>query len=559
MSHDTVGDREPAPSRWTIAAAVVLFFGISIRLLYLFHAVGLEGYVWDDPDDYASKAIELASGATGWRWSFDAVSHWVGGTQYVLPPLYPLFLSAFAAFPGFPLSAQVAQIVLSTTAMACLYLLGRRVHSEKAGLLAALAYSLWLPDVIAVWSTMQEALYVPLILISFVLLFRGLARDDGGAIPLLPAGIGFGVAALTRSMPLYFLPVLALLTWDRRRAAGLVGGFLVVTLPYSAALSLHLGQLTFIENHGGIRIVERYGGVAVAPAPAPAPAPGRGAGEEKWDAPSAIESAATIARAFVTSPGAVLTDWRRAIRSLFHVNGGRLLQIYLGAETKLAATLRKIAVHAFADGLFVIVTLLAPFGIVLCRVSRFAAIVAAWILINVGLTMLSGFGGARLRAPFAPHLVLLAAVVVSGGWRTWARTRTRLAGCGAAGALSLVLASILLPQLPASWSAKADYGVHWPMNPVPKRAAMYGEAGFNVLAVDGAVEFALRPRNDGRVTRVEVYAEGAPTEVAFVGSHEREHRFRFEWPRLELVHVELTASDHASGEPVRALVIVPRR
>ena len=34
-----------------------------------------------------------------------------------------------------------------------------------------------------------------------------------------------------------------------------------MTIPYSVALSQHLGHATFVENHGSIFIVERYGGV----------------------------------------------------------------------------------------------------------------------------------------------------------------------------------------------------------------------------------------------------------------------------------------------------------
>lgn len=527
------GRRRSGTGTWLGA---ILLLGLSLRLGYLLHAVSLPGYAWHDPDSYASKAVELANGSSGsgWEWSFDAVRHSVSGRDYLLPPLYPAFLSLFARFPGYPLSAQVGQIVLGTLAIGLVFLLGRQVHSERAGLIAALAYALWLPNVIAVWSTMQEALYVPLVLLAFVLLLRGLSGDEG-LRALLPAGLVFGLAALTRSMPVYFLPVAAVLVWNRRRVAGLLLGFVAVTVPYSLALSLHVGRATFIENHGGIRIVERYGGAE---------------GEEP---PGTLTAGTTLLRALARDPSGVSADWSRTARSLFHVNGGRLLQIYLGAATKAEAAARKLAVHVFGDGLLIAVMLLAPFGLALCRERRFGALLAAWIVLNVGLTVVSGFGGPRLRAPFEPHGIVLAAVPVAGGYRRASRF-----GVGAAASGTLVLGTVLLPQLPESLKARADYGVHWPLRAVPKRSVMHGEAGLNVLAVDGAVELALRPRNPAGRTLVEVSAGGIPAEVAVVDEGEQEHRFRIEWPRLELVHVELAVTDLETGEPVRALVVVPQ-
>ena len=53
----------------------------------------------------------------------------------------------------------------------------------------------------------------------------------------------------------------------RREALALAGGFAALTLPYSLALSIHLGEPTLIENHGGILVASRYlhGGNRLAP------------------------------------------------------------------------------------------------------------------------------------------------------------------------------------------------------------------------------------------------------------------------------------------------------
>ena len=89
-----------------------------------------------------------------------------------------------------------------------------------------------------------------------------------GAGPFALAGALFGLAALCRSMPIYFVAAVAVAAVLRdwrgagpREALALVGGFAALTLPYSVALSIHLGEPTLIENHGGawVRLyIERW-------------------------------------------------------------------------------------------------------------------------------------------------------------------------------------------------------------------------------------------------------------------------------------------------------------
>ena len=58
----------------------------------------------------------------------------------------------FALFPGFPLSAQIAQLALSVASIGLMYPIGHRLHSRLTGLLAAAAYALWVPNIFNVWS-----------------------------------------------------------------------------------------------------------------------------------------------------------------------------------------------------------------------------------------------------------------------------------------------------------------------------------------------------------------------------------------------------------------------
>ena len=99
--------------------------------------------------------------------------------------MYSVFLSIFALFPGFPLTAQIAQVALSIASIVLVFALGRRLHSPASGLIAAAAYAVWVPNIFNVWSTSQETLYVPLILGAFLLLARAL--DDPGTLAGLSA------------------------------------------------------------------------------------------------------------------------------------------------------------------------------------------------------------------------------------------------------------------------------------------------------------------------------------------------------------------------------------
>ncbi len=513
---------------------MVLLMSLVLRLLYLAHAMNRPGYRIDDPDSYLRQAERIARGPSGWSFDFEVVEHAVEGRRYALPPLYPVFLSLFAALPGFPESALFGQALLALIGCLSVFFMGRDIHSDRAGLAAAALYALWFPNVIAVWSTMQETVFVPLLLFGFAVLLR--ARTfTGFAI----AGLFLGLAALTRSMPVYYVPVAAaLLIWRcgiRRGAilsAGLALGFAALTLPYSVALSRHLGSPTFIENHGGLRIASEHGAESERP-------------------PGPIATAATLLRGLAAAPRKTLDDWATTALSILHLNGGRLLQIYLGADTRLGAALWKAAVHVFSDFSLVLVLALAPFGLVLCREPERAAFLAAWVVTCFGLTVLSGFGGPRLRAPFEPHLMVGAAVVLAGGWAR--RPGYSLWG---AGIVSLALLGAVVPQLGRSLAAQGEYGVHWPLNAPPKRSAMEGRAGFNLLPSEGFVEFAVRPRNDAKPTRVSVFVDGilAGSEVVV----DVEHRFRYPAAKSGLVHVELDSEDAESGSSVRMLLIVPK-
>jgi 4-amino-4-deoxy-L-arabinose transferase-like glycosyltransferase len=513
--------------RQIITLLAILTCGLGVRLTALINALHSPGYNWQDPDGYMTHAIRLG-GRDGWAWTFDAVTYPINGQLHALPPMYSVFLSMFALWPGFPLSAQVAQVGLSVVSIALVFALGRRVHSTRAGLVAASLYALWVPNIVNVWSTSQEALYVPVILTAFLLLARAVDRDDlwpGFAL----AGVVFGAAALTRSMPMFFAIPAAithvLLARNRRRASvqglAFLLGFLLLTAPYSAALSRHFGQLTIIDTHGSIHLESASGARA----------------------PSLLETGLGLWRAIRARPREYFTECLTRARSLLHVNGGRILQIYVIADSKVGAVAWKTLVHLGSDAFLVIGAVLAAPGASLCQRPRIAIFLLLWTVLNIGIASVGGFGGARLRAPFEPFLVVLAAVVISGAWR-----RAHPAALAAAGAAAILAAAVVLPQFPQSLRSWPDYGIVWPSLFDRSVGRFVGAAGLNVPAFDGVATLTATQFGAAAI-RLRVRVDGVHVRTLDLAAGET-GTIRTLWPRRGLAFIELDHFGSSAERPV---------
>jgi 4-amino-4-deoxy-L-arabinose transferase-like glycosyltransferase len=502
----------------------ILAIGLVLRVAYLVHALHTPGYVWEDPDGYAQQAHRLAH-PDGWSWTFQAVTFVINGQRHALPPLYFVFLSLFAVFPGFPVTALAAQAVLAVGANWVVFALGRHTHSTRAGLLAASAYALWVPNIFNVWSTSQETLYIPLVLTAFLLFARAL-DSESGTLGFGASGAVFGAAALTRSMPLFFvLPAACAhvaLAKDRRRAtaqgAAFLAGFLLLTVPYSAALSHYRGQLTVIDTHGSIHV----------------------SGAAGSSTPGLVDTARGLVREIARAPSDFFGACVTRARSLLHVNGGRILQIYVVARGKASAIAWKIFVHLGADALLIFSAALSALGAAVCRERRLAVMFLLWAAINIGIASVGGFGGARLRTPFEPLLLVLAAVVCSGGWR-----RPRPLPLVLAGGAGLIVAAGVLPQVPRSLGSWPDYGVRWPSIFSRQSGQFTGAAGLNVPAPDRVAVLAATP-SDGSSPRLDVRVGGVHVRSVQLTAGEP-GAIRAYWPAGGLAFVELTVVPPPGG------------
>jgi 4-amino-4-deoxy-L-arabinose transferase-like glycosyltransferase len=507
-------------------------------------AVVRDGFTWTDADHYMQQAQALAAGQGGLATrAVAAVRYFYLGFPFYLPPLYPFFLALFALVPAwYPASAAVAQAFLGALSVPLAWWTGRLVHSERAGLVAGVLVAAWVPSITSGGVFIQEHLYIPLLLASFALLVRATARSAGLAA-FAVAGAAFGLAALTRSMPAYFVPVAAGIVWAGRehglaRAAAFVAGFAAVTLPYSLFLSIQTGSLIFIENHAGLSLWG-YGG-------------------DLKRVPTVANAGLTALGQLVSAPLDFVRTWSDYVRLLLKPQGGRWLETTVIAGSASEAVLLKWVARLGVDVPFVLVAVLWPLGAALARRRREAMLIACWILCGLALTALAGTAGPRYRSPFEPHMMVLAAVVPGGTWRRPSRPWLWLAA-----AASALVSLAVVTQLSASARGRAEYGIRgWVQAVGEKNARSAGSAGFNVMPLDGTLQFTVRPTGPAQAVTLEVRVEGhliarsAPAPGA-------ERAFRVAWPRLSPGFVAVENRDATTGSPaacaIRVVTAIPRR
>lgn len=209
--------RPPRPTtrrgRWTLASILVLALGVRLLLWRL--PTHLPG---NDENEYLAVAQDLLAGR-GWRF-YDSY-------PWLRAPLYPLYLAGCLWLAGGDVQwALLPNILLSTLHIYLLWLLGRALaartdRAEQVGLCTAAcgAALLTLATFANLW--MSETLWNTLWTLALLLVLRWWRSPDWRGAAL--AGIVIGLATLTRSLPLLFLPILAAwMLWRVRERRGLL-------------------------------------------------------------------------------------------------------------------------------------------------------------------------------------------------------------------------------------------------------------------------------------------------------------------------------------------------
>jgi 4-amino-4-deoxy-L-arabinose transferase-like glycosyltransferase len=415
-----------ARNRVWAGVALLAALGVCSRLAYLAWAVGQPGFEWTDPDLYLAKVVALDDGP-GWNWSVKATEYRHLGRLFHLPPLYSMYLSAAALLPGsIAGAAAIGHAVLFGARVVAAYALGANLHSRRAGVVAAVMMVLAPHSLHITPIFLQEQLYIPLLLTAFAV-FTWLLAGGRGAGWWAIGGAVFGLAILTRSMLVYYLPLaIAGVIWSAghrptamRQAGWLALGVAVVTLTYSLWLSADVGRWIFVENHGSISMTAYTGVIRTAP-------------------PSPLQEGAALVSAFVERPVGFLRRFVEFLRSNFRPSAHRWLELHLPPLTGTPRAVAEAYAHVMTNAGFALAVLLAPFGVVLARRRLPSFVLALWPPVVMVLTALSAYGGPRYRMPFEVVLNVYLAIVLARQWRRPSRREIGLASLVSAAALPLV-------------------------------------------------------------------------------------------------------------------------
>jgi 4-amino-4-deoxy-L-arabinose transferase-like glycosyltransferase len=429
------------------AVLVVVATALLLRLLAL-GAASDAGLVLDE-QLYVARAEALLDGdgfvGSYQSWvrhprarSMAALPQYPGAYQ---PPGYTVFLAGILGVTGRSvLAVKLAQAVLGALTIWLVYAIGRRWMDPSHGLLAAWICALY-PTLIAfthyIWT---ETLFIFLLLTGVWLLTRGAGLPDARAAAF--AGAVFGLAALTRGVMLYYLPVVCLwLVWAYRRrwrsalssSAWMLAAALLVILPWSLRNTLTHGGIVLIDTNGPFNVWRGNAPDSFGQRPAPprfsyaapfeslplmpvGPQDQRAFVEtvkRELDSVSPTDlqitrSGRALARRHILSdPGLfVRRAWTKTV-DLWNPTSFLMRQFRLGAYGTVhpitETTLSWMAVVSY-----VLVMVFAVEGAVTTRRDRHTQLVMLLVVMTTAASILT-FGLTRFRLPVVPFLALLAA------------------------------------------------------------------------------------------------------------------------------------------------------
>jgi hypothetical protein len=257
----------PPTTRTRRLLAGALLVGLAARLAFAL------GYWQDKPlthdeQEYLALGLNLAAGR-GFVRDLPGVPTTTSAESFSRAPLYPMWLAALFRVTHFPTDhvppavPRVVQVAQAFLGVVVIWLVSRftaRAAGPGAGAVAAWLAALYPPLVWCGAYALSEAVYAPLVLSSaavagLVTDRRNPAREPHEGRHLLVAGMLAGLAALTRSAALAFLPLLAGLLCVQRRwrlAVVLALGAGTIVLPWTLRnLAIH-DRLVLVAADGGV-------------------------------------------------------------------------------------------------------------------------------------------------------------------------------------------------------------------------------------------------------------------------------------------------------------------
>jgi 4-amino-4-deoxy-L-arabinose transferase-like glycosyltransferase len=207
-----------------VILALVIRFGASFLL------TDLDAEPWHDPRLYVEIGWNLVSGN-----GFSVNGEMPAARR---PPGYPLLLmGVFSIFGKSLVAARVINILMSSLTAGLVYLLGYRLFNRSVGIISALI-SAFHPVFIRYSLRLYPGTFYTL-LVSTILLVLITMREHPDSLKFkLTCGVLLGVAVLTRSELLFFVPLLlvwALLTYRRIYTA--LRAFVIIVVPVTVIVT----------------------------------------------------------------------------------------------------------------------------------------------------------------------------------------------------------------------------------------------------------------------------------------------------------------------------------
>jgi 4-amino-4-deoxy-L-arabinose transferase-like glycosyltransferase len=247
----TTGASEAGPRRLAWAAALFLL-ALTIRVAHLreIRSSPLFLYPVVDALGFDKQAQAVARGEI------------LGAGPFFQAPLYPYLLGGiYALFGRNLLVARLLQMAAGSLSVVLLFLIGRRIFGERAGVAAGIMGALYGTFIVYEGDLLREFLTLFLNLLFLLLLLRAEERRTGPAWYL--AGLALGLSAICRETVLLFAPLAAAWIAFRLRpreswrrvllAVALVAaGSLCAILPVTLRNRLVTGVWTLVSYQGGI-------------------------------------------------------------------------------------------------------------------------------------------------------------------------------------------------------------------------------------------------------------------------------------------------------------------
>ena len=179
--------------------ALIFAVALAMRVVYLFQieTIPLFYNLAGDGRTYDEWAQRIAAG------------DWLGNGVFYQAPLYPYFLAVLQLFFGHNLwLIRIAQVILGSAATVLIFLVGTKLFSRNAGIVAGLILACYAPAVFFD-GLIEKSILDLLLLTVLIYLLLGLNGTRHGA-KWLGAGAVLGLLGLCRENALILVPVVVL-------------------------------------------------------------------------------------------------------------------------------------------------------------------------------------------------------------------------------------------------------------------------------------------------------------------------------------------------------------